>query len=314
MRELPADFARQLLKDARLPAPDVDERLRRACDTAYWRQLAPGLHVESDLRSLEHDAVSAAALAGAARALHDEGVFHLRGAVASRAIQRLNDAIDRVVAAGWPAVFAFAYDELWLCARTSSIGRLATDVLGDGAAQIPHVWTHIVPPAAGAAGWRPHVDGAIGPRRLSCWLALTDATLDNGCMHVVPRHLAPPRFAERLDEGAPFDATDLTSALQAVTAIPAAAGDVLGWTFDVVHWGGRARSGQRERRSLSFEYIAANETPYDDERPTLPLTDGLPPLAARLHAIAAGVLEYRKFEPLLTRFEDLATRVLSSQF
>jgi hypothetical protein len=42
---------------------------------------------------------------------------------------------------------------------------------------------------------------------------------------------------------------------------------------------------------------------------TLPLAGDPPPLGVRLRAIAAGVLEYRKFEPLLTRFEELAQRM-----
>ena len=312
MRELPADVVFQLLNDARLTEPEVNDRLRKASDTGYWCQLAPGLLVGGSLPPQETE--TASNVAGAIRALRDEGVFHLRGAVAPGAIAPLNDGIDRVVAAGWPAVFAFVYDEFWLCARSGAIGRLVADVLGADAAQIPHVWTHVVPAADGASGWRPHVDGALGSRRLSCWMALSEATLDNGCMHVIPRHQAPPRFAERLDEGTTFTAAELTAALQSATAMPAAAGDVLGWTFDVVHWGGRARAGQPERRSLSFEYIASSETPYEDERPTLPLADGLPSFPIRLRAIAAGVLEYRRFEPLLTRFEDLAKRVLSSQF
>ena len=314
MRELPADVVFQLLKDARLTAPEVDDRLRKVSDTSYWRQLAPGLRVGSDIRHLGQDGDGARdEVAAALRALRDEGVFHLHGAIGRDVIQRLNDAIDRIVAAGWPAVFAFVYDEFWLCARSGAIARLVSDGLGADAAQIPHVWTHVVPPADGAAGWRPHVDGAVGSRRLSCWLALSEATLDNGCMHVIPRNLAPPRFAAKLDEGEAFTAAELTAALQGATALPAAPGDVLGWTFDIVHWGGRTRGSQSERRSLSFEYIAATETPHEDERPTLPLTEGAPPFAARLTAIAAGLLEYRKFEPLLTRFEDLARRMLESR-
>lgn len=309
MRELPADLAVQLLKDGRLKGPDLYERVRRAGDADYWRQLTPGLHVDNDVHELEPAAVSPDALVEARRAIRDEGVCHVKGAIAPATTARLNTAIDRVVAEGWPAVFAFVYDELWLCARAPAIARLVTGELGADAAQIPHVWTHIVRPGEGAAGWSPHVDG-VGQRRLSCWVALTEATLDNGCMHVIPRHLAPVQLAERFDGRATFTGAELIAALHASTAMPASAGDVLGWTFDVVHWGGRARSGGAARRSLSFEYIASSEEPRDHERPLLPLAADPLSLAARLRIIAAGVLEYRHFEPLLTRFEDLARRLL----
>ena len=59
------------------------------------------------------------------------------------------------------------------------------------------------------------------------------------------------------------------------------------------------------RRSFSLEFIAAGEVPTDSELPLVPL-DSLPALASRLRAIAAGVLEYRRFEPLVGRFEELA--------
>src|SRR5262245_49074526 len=276
MHELPADLVFQLLKDARLTESEVSDRLRKLADASYWRQLAPALHIGSDLPRREEAAAASNIVAAAA--LRDEGVFHLRGAVTPDLVEQLNDGIDFVVAAGWPPVFAFVYDESWRCGRSGGLVRLVTDVLGADAAQIPHVWTHIVPAADCAAGWRPHVDGAPGSRRLSCWVASSDATLDNGCMHRIPRLLSPPHFASRLDEGTSFTSAEMTAALHSATALPAAAGDVLGWTFDVVHWGGRARAGRSERRSLSFEYIASSETPYEDERPTLPLTDGLPPL------------------------------------
>jgi len=35
------------------------------------------------------------------------------------------------------------------------------------------------------------------PRMISCWLALDDATVDNGCMHVVPGSHRDPRFQPR---------------------------------------------------------------------------------------------------------------------
>jgi hypothetical protein len=308
MRELPRDLAVQLLDDARLKKAEVEDRLRRAIDADYWRRLASGLHAGDEVRELDASPAAPDALAGAADAMREDGVFHLTRAVAGSTVARLNEAIDRVIAAGWPPVFAFVYDEFWLCARLPAIVRVVTDVLGPDPAQIPHVWTHIVHPTGSSAGWSPHVDG-VGRRRVSCWVALTEATLENGCMHVVPRSLAPPHLAQRFDGRSSFTGAELMATLHAATAMPASAGDVLGWTFDVVHWGGRSRGGRTARRSLSFEYIAASEVPRDDERPLVPLADPPPPLAERLHAIATGVLEFRKYEPLLRRFEDLATRL-----
>lgn len=51
----------------------------------------------------------------------------------------------------------------------------------------PYVWAHYVPP--NSSGWNPHVDTddtGDGANELTVWLPITDATLDNGCIYVVP--------------------------------------------------------------------------------------------------------------------------------
>ena len=65
------------------------------------------------------------------------------------------------------------------------------------------------------------------PRHCTCWLALTEASLANGCMHVVP--------ARADDEAA------LASPPREVGGRPleAAPGTLLAWSGQAVHWGGR---------------------------------------------------------------------------
>src|SRR5262249_58094823 len=102
----------------------------------------------------------------------------------------LNGAVDAVRTAGWPPVFAFVYDEFWSLVRIPAITTLLSATLGRGFRQIPHVWVHVVPPIEGGRGWTPHVDGYQNDR-ISVWLALSDATVENECMHLVPKADAP---------------------------------------------------------------------------------------------------------------------------
>src|SRR5207249_8180516 len=81
-------------------------------------------------------------------------------------------------------------DEFWTIARTQSLKRLLTALLGSGYVQDSVVWTYYVIPRRGSAGWPPHVDGN-GEQRVTVWIPLSDSTLENGCMHVVPRNLVP---------------------------------------------------------------------------------------------------------------------------
>ena len=53
--------------------------------------------------------------------------------------------------------------------------------------------------------------------------------------------------------------------VQAIRALPAAAGAVLGWTSRLLHWGAMARPGSAPRISLSFEYQDAACAPLDGD-------------------------------------------------
>jgi hypothetical protein len=292
----------------RLDEAEVAARSAQARDPGYWRGLSPHLHVCEQQTTLESRLIHAEEIDEAHGALV-EGAYRLRDVFPPASLARANAGIDAVVAAGWPAVFAFVYDELWLCARAPALAAIARRALGADCAQIPHAWAHVVPP--GSVGWPAHVDG---PRdgRLTAWVALTDAGLENGCMYVVARDAAPRRLADRLGTDATLTGADMQRLLHGARAIPARPGDILCWFFDVIHWGGRALPTSPGRRGLSFEFIAASEEGAEDERPPLPL-DVLPPLHIRLRAIAGGILGYGAIEPMLKRYEQLARQLWTGQ-
>jgi hypothetical protein len=302
-----AESVAALLRGARLSTDRVSLRLAQAWEVDYWRKLCPDLPVLSPM-PLPLDARSwADADAAAAQTLQADGVFHARQVVAPHVVQRMNRALNVIAAAGWPAAFAFVYDDFWLCSGLPVVKEIVSRALGNGCQMIPHVWTHVVQPIAGAAGFPPHIDGDR-PNRMSVWVALTEATLENGCMYVVPRSLQPG-FSTRFRGRDDFKWSEVAEVLHAARPLPAAAGDALGWMFDVVHWGGRAQPPTTMRRSISLEFIAPSEIPAADE---LPLVNpgSLPSLSERLRAVASGLIAYRKFQPLLGRFEDVARSIL----
>ncbi|HXG55313.1 MAG TPA: phytanoyl-CoA dioxygenase family protein [Vicinamibacterales bacterium] len=312
MRTLPIDVARQLLKDARLSPSEVEDRLRKARSRAYWLALAPDLHVEASGQGPDLHTVPAHALEAAAQALAEDGAGRVTQALAPGTLAIVNHAVDRVVAAGWPPAFVFVYDEAWWCARAPALTGLAAAVLGAGAWQSPIVWIHHVAAAKGASGWAPHFDGS-SRARMNCWIALTDATVHNGCIHFLPRRCVPSDLTSRMKARTDVRMAELVEMLHGAVTMPAAAGDLLAWMFDVVHWGGHVReAGLPPRRSLAVEFAAAAEPPLDMDHPVLPLTEAPPPLAVRLRGIAWGLVRYRTFEPLLTRFEGVAQGLLAS--
>ena len=302
------DVASELLSHSTMPEAEVDRRTGLAGDVSYWRALAPALSVGRAVGPMRA-ALDDAASRDARRQLAAQGYCCTPPVLDGAALARINDALLTIAAAGWPPVFLWVYDELWSLAHLPDVRHLVTSRLGPGYSQIPHIWTHVVPPVDGSSGWMPHFDGPADGR-MSIWIALTDATVNNGCIHVVPRSVLPASFVDgRLDTGS-VSLADALRALQGVRALPAARGSVLGWGFDVLHWGGVCANPGEARRAVSMEFVAAKQTPRSDERPLLALDTGYPDFASRLRMIAGAIATYEKFEPGLIRFRALAGRLV----
>lgn len=313
MPEPTREFLLQLLSDARISGPELDQRVSHALDADYWRRLVPDFGVCGADSTLEFAPVDAGEVSDAVRSQQEDGYFRVRGVLAPKAVSRLNRAIDAVVSAGWPASFVFMYDQAWQAGRSPGLAPVVEAALGPGYRQIRHVWAHVVKPVAGAAGWSPHTDGYSEEQhgRMSVWLGLTDATLDNGCMHAVSRRAtasSPSAISRFREVGAQLFRAEVVSMLHAAHALVTSPGDALGWDFDIIHWGGVVRRTGPERRGFSFEYIAAGE-PMDPKEGLATPMDALPSFDVRLSTLATSVLAYRRFEPILERFAGVAEAV-----
>ncbi|HXD74453.1 MAG TPA: phytanoyl-CoA dioxygenase family protein, partial [Vicinamibacterales bacterium] len=278
---------------------EVSRRVALARDESYWRALAPGRAIGGTPRA-QTGQLSSSAIDAASERLRTSGYFETVPILASASLDACGQIVDAVAAEGWPPVFAWIYDELWECVRLPDVEAILTAVLGGGYHHLPHPWVHDVPAVAGAAGWYPHFDGD-GRSGVSIWIALSTATAANGCMHVVPRPATPESFRGHAGWGGgrTIPAADAVRALHASVALPVERGAVLGWTFDVLHWGGTcSETGSRKdaRRSISLEFIAADEPPEPDEVPLLDPRGPFPPFGARLRFISRALSIYEMRE------------------
>jgi hypothetical protein len=144
-------------------------------------------------------------------------------------VDSMRDAVSTLVGEGWLPVFSFVYDAFWEVSRTRAVQSLLSALLGPDTRQKPNVWAHHVELSATACGWPPHVD-LSGSRDLTLWIPLSDATLDNGCVYLIPSNAS----AEMTD---PMPRAELLGMLQSARAVPARAGSILCWRQDVLHWG-----------------------------------------------------------------------------
>ena len=299
-----------MLERTRLTDGEVAARLGSALSETYWLSLCPRLSIgkESTEGRLEAEPADAAQRDSLLKKFAREG--YLQAPLLSAATAgRMAECVETLRAADWPPVFAFAYDEFWEATRGAGLSGLLSGALGAGYRQIPHVWSHYVHPGR-AAGWRPHVDGYKRANRVTVWIALNDATLDNGCIYLVPRNMAPVEAARNFPRLESLPIEDVKVLLHSSRALPVGAGTVLCWGQDVIHWGASCGRSDRNRISISQEFVAGGERARDDETPLLDARR-LPTFAERLHVIAKAVVAYQLFEPLNVRYLELAERLLA---
>ncbi len=299
----------EMLDRLEMTRGEAEALAAKARDAEYWRALAPDQAIGAGAvpHGVPPDEDAARQIG---ERLRRDRYFASAPIFGEASLLSLNGAIDAVQAGGWPPVFSLVYDSLWSCARHPLIARVVEGHLGARCWQVPHVWVHLVPARAGARGWMPHFDG-LRPRRLTIWIALTDATLDNGCIHLVPPDSLPASF-RTTDLDATVGMRDVLRAMHATRALPAEAGSILGWDFDVFHWGGRVGAPGGERRSMSLEFLASDEPPCADEIPLIDPRGPLPSFDTRLYVIAEALQNYAAREASLRRFRALAPHLTRS--
>ena len=187
--------------------------------------------------------------------------------------------------AGWPPVAVYAFDAAWVV--IDRLFEIACAVLGDedvllepscfawalrGAEEAREgesaggevIGTNFPLPHrdySAREAWADDADDALGSPNLLCvWMPVTDATLDSGCLYVVPRgsdarwndpghpdHLSPA-------EPEPGGGAAVHFPLAAARPMPAAAGSVCAWAGNTIHWGAACRipeDGDEESTRLS---------------------------------------------------------------
>lgn len=304
-----ADAAETLLKQAELSPSQMAERFDAAFDVERWRRLAPFASIEERIVSGDHAQIAPQDAAREKARLDEDGYFCLKQVFDRQRIARMHDIVRAVRADGWPAAFAFVYDDFWSIARSPAISTFIEASLGADFVQNTVVWAHWVPDAKGVAGWRPHDDyRGGGDTFLSLWIPLSDATVENGCMFLVTDSRSR-EVAETIKAQDSLPNVLFRKTLQDVVALPVPSGSLIGWRGDVLHWGGANSGSPVPRVSLALEFRSRDVKTTRFERPLIDPRAALPPFRTRLFAITKALREYVNFEPLLLRHLPLAERI-----
>jgi Phytanoyl-CoA dioxygenase (PhyH) len=280
----------------------------------YWQELNPGMTIcgKEPGQPVENPGADLSIVETAVQTLSTSGYFQMPEIVAGSVAEQMKRCFELTRNAGWPPVFVFVYDEFWRVYRRPILVRFLTRALGEGYHQLPYFWGHYV--AANSSGWRPHADGPSALHKLTVWLALSDATLENGCMYVVRRNSDTEKISNGFleSETKSFPAGDLATFLQHTKALPVAAGSYLGWGANVVHWGSMSSPFANPRLSISAEFASCRPNPRAQELPLLEADPAapLPTFERRLHLVASAITSYERFEVGLLRYLALAEQLL----
>jgi|GEM_PF-3478473 len=243
--------------------------------------------------------------------LATEGAGPLNASVTRDRVDDLEAAVSALVTkASLPACAVYLFDEPWLLGH--AIGEHVSANLGAHYILLDDAWAWRVVP--GTHGWAPHRGwydrlDSRAPELLNVWVALTDASVDRSCIHVVP-----------LNQDAQYTNTerhhfDVPTALEDIphVALAASAGDVLVWSANVLHWGGPCDlQALGPRVSVSFT-LARGSSPCDGVAPALAPPC---PFEQRLDSFARQIVTYGIGQPDVSDAVILwaKARVMLNQF
>ena len=223
---------------------------------SFWQRLAPQLSINDDFQTTCSIGISNDILQYLSRSMNKDSYFYLPPFLEKSETEPIRDAILTLIKEGLPPVFVYIYDQPWsLFDRLCPIIQL---FLGNRFSLLPNFWAWHIPPIKGSSGWSAHTDCNVTTRfenidsgttlmSMSLWVPITDATMENGCMAVLPRSrevLYDPTITDPR-QIRPDDAVNL----------PAKSGSVLGWSQDLYHWSRYVTSSATTPRiSLSLEF------------------------------------------------------------
>ena len=264
-------------------------------DLDFWRELFPEFSIDEAERETPRFPVSDPDQL--LECIRSEGYVRVPSVVPEDSVESVRRCIQHLYEAGIPLPFAFVYDELWELFRGAA--AYIETLLGGDYLSLPVFWAWYVPPTDDAAGWKPHrdstkpaIDEDNTPQALTVWLALSDATPLNGCIHALPLRL-DDRFKYWAFAG---EGSSMVLQPQNIRALPASAGSLMAWNHNLLHWGGRAsRFAEGPRCSAAMEFQRADMQPREIPAvdPTFMLT-----FQERLALIGRMIVHYQDTYPL----------------
>jgi len=236
--------------------------LDRLATVEYWKALNPGMSISDYPFQAPADAQvqpPPAEVARCVQQMREEGHFRLESVLSKARMARMAKVVDNIVAAGYPPAFAYVYDDFWQVFR--DLSPVLTAMYGEGYRVVTNLWAWHIPPSDADHGFKPHRDMTArntlqsdgSPVFGTVWIPLTDVTTQHACMYVLPTNQDPNVPGKLESYSVP------QQSVQAIRALPAEAGSIMGWNTFALHWGSKSSKWANGPRISIATYIKRAE-------------------------------------------------------
>lgn len=237
-------------------------KLDRLASADYWKTLNPGMSITDYPFQASADTQVHAPpdeVARCVQQMREEGHFRLESVLSKARMARMAKALDKVVAAGYPPAFAYVYDDFWQVFR--DLSPILIPMYGEGYRVVTNLWAWHIPPSDDYHGFKPHRDMTAtstlrsdgAPVFGTVWIPLTDVTTQHACMYVLPTNQDPNVPGNAGSYSVPQES------VQAIRALPAEAGSIMGWNTYALHWGSKSSKWAKGPRISIATYIKRAE-------------------------------------------------------
>ena len=137
------------------------------------------------------------------------------------------------------------------------------------------------------------------PKFVTQWIALSDATTENSCLHVIPKHCDPGYMDGDNDTEDPLRrALPDKQSFQNIRALPRSSGQSVLFTHRIIHWGSRSDADTTHPPRIAISFVSSDpdfEPPLINPESFSESTN--PPFRIRLLLVCAQLLiYYQRFE------------------
>jgi len=309
---LTAEQIQEFVTANAMPGDDAHRLAGQALDAGYWTSACPWLSVSTHRPGVDFANEPAADVTETLDEYRRCGYGLCENVFESGDLTSLACAIFTLQSAGWPLVFAFVYDQFWTLLDAPKLQAFLTSVVGENYQTTPRFLVNHVPATLGGSGFPPHIDGGRD-HTVTCWVPLTTASTDNGCMYVIERTPESMSVVTEFKGLESFNKQQMVLLLAHARAVPMGPGGFLAWPQNTIHWGGQFRRGT-ERLELSWEFMGVQHENVDDLLSVaLHLDRPLPQFEDRLRWICHSLSKTLGRDVVLKRFLPVVRAILADE-